>query len=145
MKLYFGNRDTLISSIILIINTCYMLWGYINRFKINRWGIAIILFLLINGLFWYFANIRDLYSNSIVHAIDKSVDNGLFSVGSIQSIVFWIGMIAIWILGIISIFKVEYRQSIFTIMIFIGFIQISFIEISRIILFFSSPNYFDYL
>lgn len=53
-----------------------------------KWGMIILLFILLHGALWYFANVRDLYSNSIILATDGSVEMGLFSVSSIQSIVF---------------------------------------------------------
>ena len=70
---------------------------------------------------------------------------GLFSVGSIQSIVFWIASLIIWLLGIVAIFKPQYRQNIFFIIVIVSIVQISFIECSRMWLYHSAPNGFDYL
>lgn len=70
---------------------------------------------------------------------------GLFSVSSIQSIVFWIASLIIWLLGIVAIFKPQYRQNIFSIIICVSVIQIFFIEGSRIWLYHSAPDCFDYL
>ena len=94
---------------------------------------------------WYFANVRDLYSNSIVYATDGSVEMGLFSVSSVQSIVFWVASLIIWLLGIVAIFKPEYRQNIFYIIIIVSIVQIAFIEGSRIWLYNSVPTRFDYM
>ena len=122
-----------------------MLWGYLSRATIQKWGMIILFFILIHGALWYFANVRDLYSNSIINATDGSVEMGLFSVSSIQSIVFWVASVIIWLLGIISIFKPQYRQNIFYIIVVISIIQIAFIESSRIWLYNSVPTRFDYM
>lgn len=145
LKLYFGNYIAVISTLLLGANIGYILWGYLSRTTIHKWGMVILLFIVLHGMFWYFANVRDLYSNSIIYATDGSVEMGLFSVSSIQSIIFWIATIIIWLLGIISIFKPQYRQSIFYIIAIISIIQIAFIECSRIGLYNSVPCRFDYM
>ena len=145
LKLYFGNCIAIISTLLLGANIGYMLWGYLSRATIQKWGMIILFFILIHGALWYCANVRDLYSNSIINATDGSVEMGLFSVSSIQSIVFWVASVIIWLLGIISIFKPQYRQNIFYIIVVISIIQIAFIESSRIWLYNSVPTRFDYM
>lgn len=145
LKLYFGNSITIISTLLLGVNIGYMLWGYFSRATIQKWGIIILLFILLHGVLWYFANVRDLYSNSIIYATDGSAEMGLFSVGSIQSIVFWAASLIIWLLGIAAVFKPEYRQNIFYIIAIVGMVQIAFIESSRIWLYNSNPVRFDYM
>lgn len=145
VKLYFGNSVTIISTLLLGINIGYMLWGYLSRAAIQKWSMVILLFILLHGALWYFANVRDLYSNSIIYATDGSIEMGLFSVSSIQSIVFWVASVIIWVLGIVSIFKPEYRQNIFYIIAVVSIIQIAFIEGSRIWLYNSVPTRFDYM
>ncbi|MDO5602879.1 MAG: hypothetical protein Q4G07_08925, partial [Oscillospiraceae bacterium] len=125
LKLYFGNTVTIIGTLLLGVNIGYMLWGYLSRTAIQKWGMIILLFILLHGALWYFANVRDLYSNSIIHATDGSVEMGLFSVSSIQSIVFWAASVIIWVLGIISIFKPDYRQNIFFIIAVVSIVQIA--------------------
>lgn len=144
-KLYFGNSTAIISTLLLLANIGYGIWGYLNQTTIRRWGITIIGFILLHGLLWYFSNIRDLYSNSILYAIDGSAEMGLFSANSIQSIIFWIISVTIWVLGFVAIFKPQYRQLIFYIIISISFIQILFIECSRILLYHSIPDRFNYM
>lgn len=144
-KLYFGNTVTIISTILLGLNIGYMLWGYLSRAAIQKWGMIILLFILLHGALWYFANVRDLYSNSIIYATDGSVEMGLFSVNSMQSIVFWVTSVIIWVLAILSIFKPEYRQNIFFIIAVVSIVQIAFIEGSRIWLYNSVPTRFDYM
>lgn len=145
LKLYLGNSITIISTLLLGANIAYMLWGYLGRLTIQKWGMIILLFILLHGALWYFANVRDLYSNSIILATDGSVEMGLFSVSSIQSIVFWAASVIVWLLGIVSIFKPEYRQHIFYIIAIVSLVQIAFIEGSRIWLYSSAPARFDYL
>lgn len=144
-KLYFGNHIALISTLLLGLNIGYLVYGYLNRAIFQKWGMIILIVILLHGIFWYFANIRDLYSNSIVFATDGNVEMGLFSVGSIQSIVFWIASVAIWLLGIISIFKPQFRQNIFYIISVIIILQSLFIEGSRIWLYCSIPSRFNYM
>lgn len=145
LKLYVGNRTAIITSLLLALNLGYMLWGCLSSATIQKWGVAIVVLILLNGVLWYFANIRDLYSNSIVYATDGSVDMGLFSVSSKQSIVYWIASGIMWIAGIIAIFKPQYRQTIFYTITIVAIIQISFIEGSRICLYNSMPTSFDYI
>lgn len=145
LKLYFGNHIAVFSALLLGANIAYILWGYLSRARIHKWGTIILLFILLHGVFWYFANVRDLYSNSIIYATDGSVGMGLFSVRSIQSIVFWVASVIIWLLGIISIFKPQYRQHIFCIIAIVSLVQITFIEGSRIWLYYSNPVRFDYM
>ena len=145
IKLFFGNSVTIISTLLLGTNIGFILWGYLSRAAIHKWGMIILLFILLHGALWYFANVRDLYSNSIIYATDGSVEMGLFSVSSIQSIVFWVASVIIWVLGIISIFKPDYRQNIFFIIAVVSIVQIAFIEGSRIWLYNSVPTRFDYM
>lgn len=145
VKLYFGNCVAMISTLLLGVNIGYILWGYLRRAAIQKWGMMILLFILLHGALWYFANVRDLYSNSIIYATDGSVGMGLFSVHSIQSIVFWVASVIIWVLGIVSIFKPEYRQNIFYMIAVVSIVQITFIEGSRIWLYNSVPARFDYM
>lgn len=145
LKLYFGNSITIIGTLLLGVNIGYMLWGYLSRAAIQKWGMIILLFILLHGALWYFANVRDLYSNSIIYATDGSVEMGLFSVSSIQSIVFWVASVIIWVLGIVSIFKPQYRQNIFCVIAIVSIVQIAFIEGSRIWLYNSVPTHFDYM
>ena len=145
IKLFFGNSATIISTLLLGANIGFILWGYLSRAAIHKWGMIILLFILLHGALWYFANVRDLYSNSIIYATDGSVEMGLFSVSSIQSIVFWVASVIIWVLGIISIFKPDYRQNIFFIIAVVSIVQIAFIEGSRIWLYNSVPTRFDYM
>ena len=133
IRLYFGNLTAIMCTLMLGVNLGYVVWRYLNRINIQKWGVAILIF------------IRDLYSNSIVYATDGSVGMGLFSVSSIQSIIFWILSVAIWGLGVISIFKPHHRRKIFFIMAILSAIQITFIESSRIWLYYSNPASFDYM
>ena len=100
IKLYFGNPTAIIAILLAVTNIGYMLWGYIFHASIQKWGLLILLLILLNGVFWFFANIRDLYSNSIVYAVDGSVEMGLFSANSIQSILYWVTSGIMWIAGI---------------------------------------------
>lgn len=145
LKLYFGNIIAVISTLLLVTNLGYMFWGCINHTSIQKWGLIILVLIILNGIFWYFANVRDLYSNSIVNAIDGSKEMGLFSAKSIQSIIYWCASIIIWLAGIIAIFKPEYRQSIFYFITVVALLQIVFIEFSRIELYSTFPSRFDYM
>lgn len=145
VKLYSGNSDAIITTLLLGVNIGYMIWGYLSRAAIQKWGMIILLFILLHGALWYFANVRDRYCDSIIYATDGSVGMGLFSVSSIQSIVFWIASVIIWVLGIVSIFEPEYRQNNFFVIVVVSIVQIAFIEGSRIWLYNSVPTRFDYM
>ena len=46
LKLYLGNSITIISTLLLGANIAYMLWGYLGRLTIQKWGMIILLFIL---------------------------------------------------------------------------------------------------
>ena len=79
------------------------------------------------------------------HAIDGSTEMGLFSANSAQSIVFWIASIAIWLLGILAIFKPQVRKPVFFIMAALSVFSMGFIEASRIWLYHAAPIRFTLL
>ncbi len=143
--LYWGNPHAVVSTLLLGVNIGYLLWVCAGRAGIQKWGGCILLFVLLHGLFWYFANIRDGYSHSIVHAIDGSAEMGLFSANSVQSLVFWAISIAIWLLGIVSIFTPPYRPALFFTMAALSIVQMAFIEESRIWLYHADPVRFTLL
>ena len=145
LKLFFGNPAAIISSLLLVANVGYMAWAHLNRSTIQKWGVIILILILLNGILWYFANVRDRYSNSILFATDGSAEMGLFSVGSIQSILYWAASAMIWIAGIVSIFKPRHRRQIFYIIAIASCVQLAFIEGSRIWLYVSLPSSFDYM
>lgn len=145
LKLYFGNPTAITSTILIVVNMGYMIWAYISRSTIEKWGIMILLLILLNGVLWYFANIRDLYSDSILNAIDGSADVGLFSANSIQSILYWVTSCIMWIAAIVAIFKPNHRKAIFYLITICAFIQIAFIEGSRILQYNALPSSFDYM
>lgn len=143
--LYWGNPHTVMSTLFLGANIGYLLWACARKAYIQKWGWSILLFILLHGLFWCFANIRDGYSNSIVHAIDGSAEMGLFSANSVQSIVFWLASITIWLCGIIAIFKPQFRKTAFFIMVALNSFSMVFIEASRIWLYHTTPIRFTLL
>ncbi len=143
--LYFSSLAAVISTLLLGVNIGYVLWGVWRTAAIQKWGPVILLFILLHGAFWYFANIRDGYSNSIVHVIDGSAEMGLFSANSIQSVVFWAASIAIWLLGILSSFKPQYRRGFFCIMAILSICQMAFIEGSRVWLYHTDPTRFHFV
>lgn len=53
LKLYFGNSITIISTLLIIVQIGYGLWGYLSRTTIQKWGIAILVFILLHGVLWY--------------------------------------------------------------------------------------------
>lgn len=143
--LYWGNLHMVLSTFLLGANIGYLLWAWARKAYIQKWGWNILLLILLHGAFWYFANIRDGYSNSIVHAIDGSTEMGLFSVNSVQSIVFWLASIVIWLLGILAIFKPQVRKHAFFIMAALSIASMGFIEASRIWLYHAAPIRFTLL
>jgi len=145
LKLYFGNSSAIISTILAFINLGYVIWAYRIKSPTEKWGLVILGLVLLNGALWYFSNVRDQYSNSIVYAIDGSVADGLFSLSSKQSIIYWVTSCLIWLAAIVAIFKPNYRQGIFNIMVVCACVQLLFIEGSRFWLYQNSPTSFNYM
>ena len=144
--LYWGNPHTVLSTLLLGANIGYLLWACAKKVYIQRWGWSILLLILLHGVFWYFANIRDGYSNSIVHAIDGSTEMGLFSANSAQSIVFWIASIAILAAGLPCYFQATSSENpSFFIMAALSVFSMGFIEASRIWLYHAAPIRFTLL
>lgn len=143
--LYWGNPHMVLSTLLLGTNIGYLLRACTRKAYIQKWGWSILLLILLHGVFWYFANIRDGYSNSIVHAIDGSTEMGLFSANSVQSIVFWLASIVIWLLGTLAIFKPQVRKHAFFIMAALNIASMGFIEASRIWLYHAAPIRFTLL
>ena len=126
--LYWGNPHMVLSTLLLGANIGYLLWACAKKVYIQRWGWSILLLILLHGVFWYFANIRDG-----------------FSANSAQSIVFWIASIAIWLLGSLAIFKPQVRKPVFFIMAALSVFSMGFIEASRIWLYHAAPIRFTLL
>lgn len=145
MKLYFGSPSAILSTLLILTGICYVVWAYRRKVPDSRWGMLILGLILLVGAFGFCANIRDLYHNSIVHAVDGSTADGLFSVGSAPSIVYWITGGLIWAAGIGSIFWRRHRKIIFTVIVILAGIQLVFMEGSRILLYLQSPDRFNYM
>ena len=47
LKLYFGNSVAIISTLLLGANLGYIIWGYLNRAAIQKWGMIILLLILL--------------------------------------------------------------------------------------------------
>ncbi len=91
MKLYFGDRMTTVTTIMLIALAAFIGYSVWNRDTISFWGRRN-LFLLIYGLvICCFAAARDGLDKTIQAAIDGSCAPGIFPLVSIPTIVGCIG------------------------------------------------------
>ena len=91
MKLYFGDRMTTVTTIMIIVLVGFIGYSVWNRDTISFWGRRN-LFLLIYGLvICCFAAARDGLDKTIQAAIDGSCAPGIFPLVSIPTIVGCIG------------------------------------------------------
>ena len=91
MKLYFGDRTTTVTTIMIIALVDFIGYSVWNRDTISFWGRRN-LFLLIYGLvICCFAAARDGLDKTIQAAIDGSCTPGIFPLVSIPTIVGWSG------------------------------------------------------
>ena len=91
MKLYFGDRMTTVTTIMIIVLVGFIGYSVWNRDTISFWGRRN-LFLLIYGLvICCFAAARDGLDKTIQAAIDGSCTPGIFPLVSIPTIVGCIG------------------------------------------------------
>ena len=91
MKLYFGDRTTTVTTIMIIALVDFIGYSVWNRDTISFWGCRN-LFLLIYGLvICCFAAARDGLDKTIQAAIDGSCTPGIFPLVSIPTIVGCIG------------------------------------------------------
>ncbi|MDF9825316.1 uncharacterized membrane protein HdeD (DUF308 family) [Breznakia sp. PF5-3] len=139
MKLYFGNMITMITTISLLGLLVYIGYSFMNRSTLDHWGRRIIILLVVGLVVCCFAVTRDNYHHSVQHAIDGSIDPGLFTIKSIQSNICCMLAGVIVLSGIVSIFmrNQDARQICFFIIAVCICLKIGIIEVSRVSMYLS--------
>ena len=133
MNLYFGDFTVTMSTILLLV-----LLGFIGQtiFKYKSvvyWGRQIAIVGLLGLLVCCLVATRDEYHLSVQASFDAGVTAGLFTIGSIQSILCCIcgGVIALTSLSCIFVKNQKYRKMVFFILSSAVIIKVIVIEISR--------------
>lgn len=137
MKLFFGDWDSFKTVLLVFLMLIFIGFNYVKRNEINHWGMRILI-LFVAGLYTcVYAATRDGFHLTVQNVIDGSTSQGLFSLGSLQSILGSILGIFIVICCIISIFinKQSTRQFLFFLISGGIMSKVILIELSRIIIY----------
>lgn len=136
MKLYFGNTNTTITTLLLLGLIAFLVWAFVTRASVGHWGLKS-LFLVLYGLcICCYAAARDGYVQSVQHVIDGSCAPGLFSITSLPAIIGYAGAAIILVAGIATLFtkSQEMRRIWFFIMSGGVALKVVTMEIARILL-----------
>lgn len=135
MKLYFENKVTTVTTVMLIGLLSFIVYSIINRANIQYWGRRS-LFLLIYGLvICCFAATRDGLDKTIQCAIDGSCQPGIFKLLSIPTVVGCIGALMIIVAAVATpIAKSQHARQIWFYVMSCGtLLKAVTVEIARIL------------
>lgn len=135
MKLYFENKVTAVTTVMLIGLLSFIVYSIINRANIQYWGRRS-LFLLIYGLvICCFAATRDGLDKTIQCAIDGSCQPGIFKLLSIPTVVGCIGALMIIVAAVATpIAKSQHARQIWFYVMSCGtLLKVVTVEIARIL------------
>lgn len=135
MKLYFENKVTTVTTVMLIGLLSFIVYSIINRANIQYWGRRS-LFLLIYGLvICCFAATRDGLDKTIQCAIDGSCQPGIFKLLSIPTVVGCIGALMIIVAAVATpIAKSQHARQIWFYVMSCGtLLKVVTVEIARIL------------
>lgn len=135
MKLYFENKVTTVTTVMLIGLLSFIVYSIINRANIQYWGRRS-LFLLIYGLvICCFAATRDGLDKTIRCAIDGSCQPGIFKLLSIPTVVGCIGALMIIVAAVATpIAKSQHARQIWFYVMSCGtLLKVVTVEIARIL------------
>lgn len=134
LKLYFGNKVTTITTIMIISLVAFIVYTFINRDKIDYWGRRTLFIVAYGLIICCYAATRDGLDKTIQCAIDGSCQPGIFKLVSFQTIIGCIGAGIIIISGISTLFvrKQNIREILYFTMSGGILLKIMTIEISRI-------------
>lgn len=109
MKLYFGSFSSIISTLLIIGILIYIGTTIKKQSGIKTRGKKVVLLVLWGLLIYIFAAARDEYDHSVQAAMNSKVLPGLFTVNSIQSILYSLGgtVIAFCSLSSICVFRMH--------------------------------------
>ena len=100
MKLYFGNRVTAVTTLMLFAFLGFIVYTILRRSEIQYWGWRSLVLLIFGLAICCLAAARDGLDRTIQHAIDGSCAPGLFSLVSVPTVIGCIGALLILIAAI---------------------------------------------
>ena len=136
MKLYFGNKVTTVTTVMILALLGYIGYSFINRASILYWGRRSLLLLVFGLAICCFAAARDGLDKTIQHAIDGSCAPGIFPLVSVPTIIGCVGALLIIVAAIATpIAKTQRMREIWFFLMSGGAVlKIVTMEIARIIL-----------
>ena len=100
MKLYFGNRVTAVTTMMLFAFLGFIVYTILRRSEIQYWGWRSLVLLIFGLVICCLAAARDGLDRTIQHAIDGSCAPGLFPLVSVPTVIGCIGALLILIAAI---------------------------------------------
>ena len=100
MKLYFGNRVTAVTTLMLFAFFGFIAYTILRRSEIQYWGWCSLVLLIFGLVICCLAAARDGLDRTIQHAIDGSCAPGLFPLVSVPTVIGCIGALLILIAAI---------------------------------------------
>ena len=91
MKLYFGNRITIVTTLMILSLMGFIGYSIYNRNCVNFWGRRSLFVLGYGLVICCFAAARDGLDKTIQYTIDGSCDPGIFSLVSVPNIIGCVG------------------------------------------------------
>lgn len=134
MELYFGNKVTIVTTIMILVLVIYIVLTVCSRENIGHWGLRNAFLLVFGLVVCCFAAARDGLDKTIQHAIDGSCAPGIFGLVSIPTVIGCIGALIIIVAAVAT--PVAKTQSIRRVWFYVMsagvLIKIAVMEISRI-------------
>lgn len=135
MKLYFGNRITTVTTLMILSLVGFIGYSVYNRNSVNFWGRRSLLVLGYGLVICCFAAARDGLDKTIQHAIDGSCAPGIFSLVSVPNIIGCVGAAIIIVAAIATpIAKSQHTREIWFYVMSGGvMLKVAVMEIARVI------------
>lgn len=134
MRLYFGNFVTTVSTLMIFLTIVFIMHSVIKRDTIQHWGRRTAFLGLFGLVLCCFVATRDSYDKSVQACFDAAITAGVFSFGSIQSILGCIGgaIIAFSCFSSIFVKNQKYRKIMFFTLSITMLVKVLVIEMSRL-------------
>ena len=104
MKLYFGDKASITTTILVLVTTAFVVESIVNRNNIHVWGRRTAILLILGLYICTMAATRDGLHLTIQHAIDGSCDPGIFPLISVPNILGCVGALVIIVSGVMTPF-----------------------------------------
>lgn len=134
MKLYFGNKVTTVTTVMILALVTYIVMTVRGRASIQHWGLRNVILLAFGLAVCCFATARDGLDKTIQNAIDGSCAAGIFPLVSIPTVIGCIGALIIVVAAVATpIARSQAMRKIWFYVMSAGiFLKIAVMEISRI-------------